>query len=102
MAIVAAGDEEPEIAEQLIASEGVDPQSSPTVPMQQQQEAMKSNWFSKEICYECNKKFPPARKFKRQKVFAWVQCDSCPRWYHKACVGVQGDDVVCPMCCKVH
>ena len=60
MDVVAAGDAEPEIAEQVIASVGVNSQSSPTVPMQQQQEVMENNCFSKEICNECNKKFPPS------------------------------------------
>ena len=43
------------------------------------------------ICYACESADDsPPRKCIAYKMFNWVSCKNCPRWYHNECVGHKG------------
>lgn len=43
----------------------------------------------KEICSACNSSEPPSKTKKRKtKLVNWLDCDSCSRWFHSACMRI--------------
>ena len=105
--VVAAPDAEPEAGTSCVQPlNDVEPEdetnnvviiATPTpTPPAQPQPAIRSD-----ICHACDSVEPVPRKNKRNvKTVRWVQCDTCPRWYHTVCVGVRNTAAafVCELC----
>ena len=56
------------------------------------------------ICHVYDLREPPARKCRRVKgTISWMDCESCPHWYHQVCLGVGPRTVItayqCDLCC---
>ena len=56
------------------------------------------------ICHACDLREPPARKCRRVTgMISWVGCESCPRCYHRVCLGIGPRAVIsayrCDPCC---
>ena len=95
--VVPAGDADPAVTEQLTAAIAVhQPQTS-----DRDDPAPESvTDIQTDICHHCDLRSPPPRKSKKSRVYNWVGCDQCPRWYHTVCVGVKRTSApyVCPLC----
>ncbi len=52
-------------------------------------------------CSACGLPEPPADKAARTKDVRWVQCETCPLWFHNVCVGLRASKTVkCFVCCS--
>ena len=94
--MVPADDADPTVAEQL-AADIIGPEPEPHVSPQLAVGG--SHDVDLEVCHACDGKSPPLRKNRRCKVYNWVGCENCPRWYHTVCVTAKrNSDFVCDLC----
>ena len=98
---VAPVPEEPGFREDVIpapsAAEDIPTRDYPSVaPVREEPE------FRDDICYSCSAAVPPVEKHKssKHKKTHWIECDTCPRWYHNVCVNVSNRKrkYICDMC----
>src|SRR6218665_928966 len=99
--IVAPVPEETEFREYVIPAPS-DAEDIPTrdypsvVPVREEPE------FRDNICYSCSAAEPPCEKHQssKHKKTHWIECDTCPRWYHNVCVNVSNRKrkYICDMC----
>ena len=84
---------------QSISHMGQEPEPELKPQMSPQMAAVGSQVINADVCHACDATSPPPRKNRRCRVYNWVGCEKCPRWYHTVCVNAKRScDFVCDVC----
>jgi len=96
--VVAAGDAEVDPQLDIVAVSLPTASTTTTLPIQVEPNTVAT---TDDCCAMCNLSSPPPHKSKRVKMYDWVACVNCSKWYHNCCVGVKEkapNDIVCDFC----
>ena len=97
--VVAAGDADPEVAQQLAAAVTHGTTSATATATAA---AVQDAVIDDDVCGRCHELAPPSdRASRRKRLITWIECELCKTWYHTICVGLgyyAPPSFVCDVC----
>jgi len=97
--VVAAGDADPEVAQQLAAAVTHGTTSATATATAA---AVQDAVLDDDMCGRCHELAPPSdRASRRKRLITWIECELCKTWYHTICVGLgyyAPPSFVCDVC----